>query len=650
MAPEQLKGTEVTAKSDIYALGLVLYEIFTGRKPYDAKSVKDLISQQESATLTSMTSIAADIDPAVEHVIRRCLDPDPAKRPESALSVSAALPGGDPLAAALAAGETPSPQLVAASGKTEGMAMKYAWLCLAMVIVAVIAAPILKQYKQAFLQTPLEYPPDVLKQKARDLAVSFGYTQKPADTALWLDQRLAVITYLDRLPSPRDWKKWLPSEAPAMAYYRESQVPMVALPIGTLEVDNPPVTAPGSVLAYLELGGRLRDFRAVPYTAETSITPVSADAVIRAAGFDPTRFTEVAPSLLPTVPSDTLKAFKGPHPAIPGLNPQVEIGWWKGRLTWMRIVWPWTSTGMAKTNPFIAEAQGLLLPTMVAIGLFFMVLFARRNWNLNRADRRGAFLVGVSMFGLSMASWVASVHVVESGAMRDLFGNALADSVANGAIFLVMYLAIEPALRLRWPHAIITWNRVLAGQWSDAQVGSHILIGLALGSALILFGMVRDVSTANSEGLDTFSGLYLINGTRFWIGGIIGRTQSAISTGIVVFCVLFSLRQLLRRDWLAAIIGGILFSLIQGDLVNSLNWQAELAVYIVILTILAFALLRFGLLATMVAVFALNTVNAISLGTDWSTWYAPTGFATIGLLLLLTLIAFRNTLGERELF
>src|SRR5579864_9553485 len=39
MAPEQLKGSEVTTRSDIYALGLVLYEIFTGKKPYDAKTV-----------------------------------------------------------------------------------------------------------------------------------------------------------------------------------------------------------------------------------------------------------------------------------------------------------------------------------------------------------------------------------------------------------------------------------------------------------------------------------------------------------------------------------------------------------------------------------------------------------------------------------
>ena len=65
-----------------------------------------------------------DLDPIVEKVILRCLEAEPSSRPPTALAVAAALPGGDPLAAALAAGETPSPQLVAASGETSRLASR----------------------------------------------------------------------------------------------------------------------------------------------------------------------------------------------------------------------------------------------------------------------------------------------------------------------------------------------------------------------------------------------------------------------------------------------------------------------------------------------------------------------------------------------
>src|SRR5215469_10309652 len=47
MSPEQLKGAGVTARSDLYALGLVLYELFTGKRPFDAQSVQQLIDMQE---------------------------------------------------------------------------------------------------------------------------------------------------------------------------------------------------------------------------------------------------------------------------------------------------------------------------------------------------------------------------------------------------------------------------------------------------------------------------------------------------------------------------------------------------------------------------------------------------------------------------
>src|SRR6185436_17086259 len=119
MSPEQLAGREVTARSDVYALGLLLYELFTGRRPFDGRTLPELTRQHREETPPDLSGIVEDVDPAVEGVVLRCLEKDPADRPASALAVAAALPGGDPLAAALAAGETPSPEVVAAT-PTEG--------------------------------------------------------------------------------------------------------------------------------------------------------------------------------------------------------------------------------------------------------------------------------------------------------------------------------------------------------------------------------------------------------------------------------------------------------------------------------------------------------------------------------------------------
>ncbi|MGH9957274.1 MAG: protein kinase domain-containing protein, partial [Pyrinomonadaceae bacterium] len=118
MAPEQLEGKPFTTRSDIYSLGLVLYELFTSRRAFEAATLAELIKLRRSNSApTTPTSIVKDLDPVIERVIDRCIQTDPAARPSSALQVAAALPGGDPIAAALAAGETPSPEMVAAAPK-----------------------------------------------------------------------------------------------------------------------------------------------------------------------------------------------------------------------------------------------------------------------------------------------------------------------------------------------------------------------------------------------------------------------------------------------------------------------------------------------------------------------------------------------------
>src|SRR6185369_10418960 len=81
MAPEQLLGREVTARSDIFALGLVMYELFTGRRAFNATTIAELQSQHQSRTIAAPSSTVSAMDPAIERAILRCLEPNPDQRP-----------------------------------------------------------------------------------------------------------------------------------------------------------------------------------------------------------------------------------------------------------------------------------------------------------------------------------------------------------------------------------------------------------------------------------------------------------------------------------------------------------------------------------------------------------------------------------------
>ncbi|MCP4655183.1 MAG: tetratricopeptide repeat protein [bacterium] len=95
MAPEQLLGEASTMRSDLYALGLVTYELFTGRRPYPNNALKELARRywgDESVALPEPElELEKDLDPIVLRVVRWCLATEPRDRPASAEAVEAAL-------------------------------------------------------------------------------------------------------------------------------------------------------------------------------------------------------------------------------------------------------------------------------------------------------------------------------------------------------------------------------------------------------------------------------------------------------------------------------------------------------------------------------------------------------------------------------
>ncbi len=202
MAPEQLSGREVTVRSDVYSLGLVLYEIFTGKRPFEANSLADLMRAQTDSKPPSISTFVRDLDPAVERVIQRCLNPEPSQRPASALAVAAALPGGDPLAAALAAGETPSPEMVAAAGEGVGLSPGVAIALLATAVLGIAGYYLLGVRNSSIERINPPYSPEVLAQKSREVIQRLGFTDSPADEAYGFNWDAAYRDYVQNNDKP----------------------------------------------------------------------------------------------------------------------------------------------------------------------------------------------------------------------------------------------------------------------------------------------------------------------------------------------------------------------------------------------------------------------------------------------------------------
>jgi serine/threonine-protein kinase len=645
MSPEQLGGAEVTAKSDIYALGLVLYEVFTGRRPFLAENMTQLLQQQEAADYAPMVSIVPGLDPAIEETVRLCLNPDPTRRPENPLAVLSTLPGGEPLSAAVAARRTLSPEAVARAGKRGGLALRYSAPCLAAILLCLAAAPFLKQAKVAFYQAPAHYSPPVLRQKARDFASSVGYTRMPADTASQFSQRLEVIKYLQALPGQKRWPEWLAAESPILQLNWETPAPIVAMPAGFV-FSRPPSQDPGALEVQLDGEARLRGFSAVPYMNSSVNAPFDPTIVFRAAGFDWSEFVPVTPSSSYRPPwADHINAWNGRHPRLTDTMVTVQIATWGNQLTSVQMTWPWMhlSTRATTLQAAMAHYQGLFTDLAMLTGFVIACLLARRNWDNGKSDRRGAFRVASARFLLSIAAWAGIAHFVPNQVYTYLRGGTSQALFSAGILFLV-YIALEPALRTRWPHSLVSWNRLLNGAWDDGQVAAHILIGTALGALLWTAGQIRNVIAAPKEGLDTLSGFFLLNGTPQWVAGILNRAGTALESGLTIFFVVFLLRTILRKEWLAALAGSLLFAAMQPGLPYAFDWVTLFVTYLFVFAILIFALLRFGLVVAIFADFAENAFSGMNLGTDLTAWYTPNGFATAGLILLVALIAFKYSL------
>ena len=212
--------------------------------------------------------------------------------------MAAALPGGDPLAEALAAGETPSPQMVAAAGEITGLAPRLAIASLAAMILG-LAAVVFIALKVSGLQLMNGIlPPEVLDQKARETIEKLGYSAPAVDQAALFYYNTDFTDYVHEHTKPRpDWPKVLAQRPQALLYsYRQSPVYLdpdglhMFLTPGVVTFDDPPPIQSGMINILLDAQGRLSYLQAIPDEMETNpppAHPMDWKVLFAAAGLDP---------------------------------------------------------------------------------------------------------------------------------------------------------------------------------------------------------------------------------------------------------------------------------------------------------------------------------------------------------------------------
>jgi serine/threonine-protein kinase len=659
MAPEQLRGGAASAQSDIFALGLVLYELFTGKRATDVTPRPDSSRPDSDSSPRTPSSLVAGVDPAVERVILRCLERDPARRPQSAYAVFGALPGGDPLAAAVAAGETPSPELVANAGVEGSVRPRYAGMLVLVAVLGLLGI--------SAIQTPLfkgvGKPSGVLSIRAEEILARVtgrpapkysadGMRYAPKDSLSHADS-LTTSTGKHSIPSKpglQYWRRWSPS-----AFVTEE------LHAARPSLKDPPQSYPGSGIVLLDMQGRLLALEALPPagTDSSASRGLNGAALLEAAGRDPSRARQVQPPEAFVAYADTVAAWRlsdstAPETTLVAASVRghvVRVETFAGRSARGQL-----AVIANDAAPLIQDWVAVLL--LVVAPLIGGILLARRNLRAKRGDIRGALVVGISIVILYLLHHLFSARLGEIGLFKILVAGTASSPIGHalihGVTMTLAYLAIEPYIRRLWPSVLVSWARLVAGRLKDPIIGRDVLVGAAAGVALpfvfmvaqsaeLAFGLPGDPVRLSGALLDTMTSAPSVL-AMVCLALALGFTRATI-----FYTILLISRFVLRNNKLAAIVTLLLFAFTLLDYSSKSLWL-DIPVSLLVWGLVMWVALRFGYVALIVAITVVSLVEFLAWSLDFSSWVAPQTLFAWGIMAVLLGYGFMVAIGGRSLF
>ncbi len=642
MAPELLHGRGATERSDLYSLGLVLYELATGRLPFEVEELRRGTDGLQRWPPAPPSRFVSGLDAALERAILWCLAPTPEERPDSALALAASLPGTDALSLAAEVRVTPSPEIVAASGGSPALSHGWLWATLGGLLLLLGAILVLGERLSILEKAAVVKPPEVLADRAREMVTGLGYSQEP---------QAPRYGYLDD-PAASD------PEASVLFWYRQQSER--ALPEATRRYLYtrplvPDSVVKGQIVALLDQSGRLVYFQADPATPPETADRVGSDGIdwpsaLAFTGLEPDSWT-AAPAGLSPVFADNRMAWQGV--SSKGREVRVEGAALDGRIVYLAVR-DSVEGDEVVDEPFADDDRAALLSLFVVLILVASIPLAFLNLRRKRGDRRGARRLLIFVLANLLVGWLLQLgwipHPMDD--TGSVFLDRLAPLALHGLWLWLGYLALEPYVRRVWPRTLVSWSRALEGRFRDSLVGRSLLLGTLAGAVLMALELGSYLILPKWLGVEAPSGplggLWLQGtlSTPLMFATALTTVPRAIYDGLVTLLILVLLRRLLRGPRRATVafiaVYGFLLVLTGGGDLGMLWLTAGLPAA----AISAFVLVRFGGLLTYVtARFVVYLLHAYPLTTDSALWYSRGGYFAVGLVAVIAAIALAVAVG-----
>ena len=663
MAPELFAGTDVSVRSDIYALGLILYELFAGRPTFDGQSFTELARQHQRSNPPPLLEFSPYVDPAIERLIRRCLEKDPGRRPESAMAVAAELPDTNALAIALAAGVTPTAAQVARAGSHVALSRGLSLGLLAGVAALLGLVVWLGPRSGVWPEMQHAKPPAVLLDAARTLCDKFdsdaearfeahGLTYRASDEFFESDSAgRSVAQPGDANRASGTPTRLATGETSSYTFwYRRSPhalSPRSALNVtfggGRASLTDPPRAIAGATTCVFDNSGQLVAFEAIPLGRTGQPREADWSGLLAATGVMDAEIVAGNPVATKPWYADKSHAWQARDVSgdTPGLR--AEGGETAGRPVWLAVLRAGSDPNslaerlsVAGRMAFSSRSRAIVLAGAV-LGL---VPLAWRNLRQSRGDPRGGTRLALLVVAARVAAWVLSAAPAATlGDQFVLLLFAILGALTEGVLVWIGYVAIEPSIRRHWPETIVSWTRVLAGQFRDPLVCRDILIGALVGvTAALLF--ILDRRVVAWSGLETLVPLRLLDlldpllGTRFALAAGLHTLLISLYISLLVVALLVLGSVLLGRPTIAAVLTAlVLVPIFVGQVAHpAISWLPLLCSIAIVIAVAT----RRGLVAVVTALFTVRLLVVFPLTFSPGHWAFD---ASVGVVLVILAVA-----------